>query len=67
MKDLWSIITSNLKIKTTVCIPIMADPLAHSINIFKRISKLETKHMQLKEDLIEHLWNHHPDLYSYNI
>jgi len=24
-------------------------------------------HMQLKEDLIEHLWNHHPDLYSYNI
>jgi hypothetical protein len=20
-----------------------------------------------KEDLIEHLWNHHPDLYSYNI
>jgi hypothetical protein len=24
-------------------------------------------HVQLKEDLIEHLWNNHPDLYSYNI
>ena len=24
-------------------------------------------HIQLKEDLIEHLWNNHPDLYSYNI
>jgi hypothetical protein len=28
----------------------------------KRIRDKET-HVQLKEDLMEHLWNHHPDLY----
>ena len=28
----------------------------------RKIRSKET-HDQLKEDLIEHLWNHHPDLY----
>ena len=32
------------------------------INAHKRIRGQET-HVQLKEDLIQHLWNHHPDLY----
>jgi len=32
------------------------------IEAHKRIRDKET-HVQLKEDLIEHLWNHHPDLY----
>jgi hypothetical protein len=32
------------------------------INAYKRIRDQET-HVQLKEDLIQHLWNHHPDLY----
>ena len=32
------------------------------IDAHKRIRDKET-HMQLKEDLIEHLWNHYPDLY----
>ena len=32
------------------------------IEAHKKIRDKET-HFQLKEDLIEHLWNHHPDLY----
>ena len=32
------------------------------IDAHKRIRDKET-HVQLKEDLIEHLWNHYPDLY----
>jgi len=32
------------------------------IDAHKRIRDKET-HVQLKEDLIEHLWNHDPDLY----
>ena len=32
------------------------------IEAHKRIRDKET-HVQLKEDLMEHLWNHHPDLY----
>jgi hypothetical protein len=32
------------------------------IDAHRRIRDKET-HLQLKEDLIEHLWNHHPDLY----
>ena len=32
------------------------------IEAHKRNQDKET-HVQLKEDLIEHLWNHHPDLY----
>ena len=32
------------------------------IEAHKRIRDKET-HVQLKEDLIENLWNHHPDLY----
>ena len=32
------------------------------INAHKRIRGQET-HVQLKEDLIQHFWNHHPDLY----
>ena len=37
-------------------------PLAEFIDAHKRIRDQEA-HFQLKEDLIEHLWNHHPDLY----
>jgi len=33
------------------------------IDAHRKIRNKET-HVQLKEDLIEHLWNHHPDLYS---
>jgi hypothetical protein len=33
------------------------------IEAHKKIRDKET-HVQLKEDLIEHLWNHHPDLYT---
>jgi hypothetical protein len=36
--------------------------LAEFIEAHKKIREKET-HFQLKEDLIEHLWNHHPDLY----
>jgi hypothetical protein len=36
------------------------------IDAHKRIRDKGT-HVQLKEDLIKHLWNHHPDLYSYTI
>jgi len=36
--------------------------LAEFIEAHKKIRDKET-HFQLKEDLIEHLWNHHPDLY----
>jgi hypothetical protein len=36
--------------------------LAEFIDAHKQIRDQET-HFQLKEDLIEHLWNHHPDLY----
>jgi hypothetical protein len=36
--------------------------LAEFIDAHKKIRDQET-HFQLKEDLIEHLWNHHPDLY----
>ena len=32
------------------------------IDAHKKIRDKET-HKQLKEDLIEHLWNHYPDLY----
>jgi hypothetical protein len=32
------------------------------IDAHRRIRDKET-HVQLKEDLIEHLWNHYPDLY----
>ncbi|XP_066365410.1 protein ALP1-like [Miscanthus floridulus] len=38
--------------------------LQEFIDAHKRIRDPET-HVQLKEDLIEHLWNHHPDLYSF--
>jgi hypothetical protein len=40
--------------------------LEEFIEAHKKIRNSET-HVQLKEDLIEHLWNHHPDLYSYKI
>jgi len=36
--------------------------LEEFIEAHKKIRDKET-HVQLKEDLIEHLWNHHPDLY----
>ena len=36
--------------------------LAEFIEAHKKIREKET-HFQLKEDLIEHLWNHHLDLY----
>jgi len=29
----------------------------------QRMIRNKETHVQLKEDLIEHLWNHHPDLY----
>jgi len=40
--------------------------LEEYIEAHQKIRNKDT-HMQLKEDIIEHLWNHHPDLYSYNI
>jgi hypothetical protein len=40
--------------------------LEEYIEAHRQIRDKDT-HVQLKEDLIEHLWNHHPDLYSYNI
>lgn len=40
--------------------------LQEFIEAHQRIRDPET-HDQLKEDLIEHLWNNHPDLYSYEI
>jgi len=36
--------------------------LAEFIEAYKQIKDKPT-HFQLKEDLIEHLWNRHPDLY----
>jgi hypothetical protein len=36
--------------------------LAEFIEAHKKIRDKEI-HFQLKEDLIKHLWNHHPDLY----
>ncbi|XP_021301527.1 uncharacterized protein LOC110429622 [Sorghum bicolor] len=36
--------------------------LSEFIEAHKKIRDKST-HFQLKEDLIEHLWNHHPDLY----
>ena len=29
----------------------------------QRMIRNKETHVQMKEDLIEHLWNHHPDLY----
>jgi len=40
--------------------------LEEYIEAHRQIRDKDT-HVQLKEDLIEHLWNHHPDLYSYTI
>jgi uncharacterized protein YeeX (DUF496 family) len=40
--------------------------LQEFIDEHKRIRDPETR-VQLKEDLIEYLWNHHPDLYSYKV
>ncbi|XP_021311806.1 uncharacterized protein LOC110433631 [Sorghum bicolor] len=40
--------------------------LEEYIEAHRKIRDKDT-HVQLKEDLIEHLWNNHPDLYSYNI
>jgi hypothetical protein len=36
--------------------------LEEYIDAHRKIRNKET-HEQLKEDLIQHLWNHHPDLY----
>jgi hypothetical protein len=40
--------------------------LQEFIEAHQRIRDPEA-HGQLKDDLIEHLWNNHPDLYSYRI
>jgi hypothetical protein len=39
--------------------------LAAFIQNYKNIKNKET-HYELKADLIEHLWQHHPDLYNIN-
>ena len=41
-----------------------ARSLDEYIEAHRQIRDKDT-HVQLKEDLIEHLWNNHPDLYSY--